>query len=87
MADVVHSNSQHGGRHCAYCGQSVAPLYPVATAEVVAAGEPKRLVCHTCRSLGRGRANAVANKPPVRQAESKTPVVAKANEKQHKNKK
>ncbi|GHO85783.1 hypothetical protein [Dictyobacter formicarum] len=92
----MQSNSQRRARSCDFCGESVAPLYPVVMAEVVP-GEQKSLVCHTCRSLGHGRPIVSVSKAGGRRSElltpsgtkdhakqPKVPVVAKVHEKQPK---
>lgn len=56
----MQTNSQRRERACDFCGEGVAPLYPVVTAEVASGEGQKRMVCHTCRSLGHGRPIVVA---------------------------
>lgn len=79
----MQCNSQRRARACDFCGEGVAPLYPVVAAEVVA-GEQKGLVCHTCRSLGHGRPIVSVGKAGARRSELETPDGAKADEKQQK---
>ncbi|GCE07361.1 hypothetical protein [Dictyobacter aurantiacus] len=66
---MQNSSSQRRARACDFCGEGVAPLYPVVTAEVATGEEQKRLVCHTCRSLGHGRPIVAS----ARQQEQRTP--------------
>ncbi|GLV60760.1 hypothetical protein KDH_75790 [Dictyobacter sp. S3.2.2.5] len=70
---MQNSSSQRRARACDFCGEGVAPLYPVVTTEVASGEEQKRLVCHTCRSLGHGRPIVVVGKAGARQQEPQTP--------------